>query len=61
MAEQAINGNVTSNFDICNDTVFNNNDISELHNALEEDALEQAFLDIYLTLNQVFLIVVGME
>ena len=55
MAEKAIDGKVTSNFDICNDTVYNNDNIRTLHDSLKEDAIQQAFLDIYLTLNQVFI------
>ena len=53
MAEETIDGKVTSNFDICNDTVFKNDHIQTLHNTVKEDALEQAFLDIYLSLNRV--------
>ena len=53
VAEQAIDGNITSNFDICKDVLSNSTYIFHLHKNLEEDQIEQAFLDIYLKLNQV--------
>ena len=54
IAEKTIIGEVESNYSICDDK-YNYEDIKELHKSMKEDEIDQAFMEIYLTLNHVSL------
>ena len=52
VAENTMNGNITSNVGICDVSEYNHTYIEALHEKLRPDEMEQAFLDIYFKLNR---------
>ena len=55
IAEKTIIGEVKSNYSICDDNDYDYEDIKDLHKSLKDDEIDQAFMEIYLTLNHVSL------